>query len=257
MLTNFPRDFVYFATWQQAPLAALALILNVLIIVWWRQQTRNWFRVAISALLGALILSLVSYYVFVTPPYFAGCPQGCPGWRGYPLPIASVGVNGSTRLPPVDFLLNTLMLWLLWLAASVVWQLLGLAFRWHERSLRARSLFVLFVFLLPWALLPRIINPPEPQVSGEDLRLSNNARRAAEFTYRLTGFWVQRLAVEDVRQPDPNAIPAIENDRVYSEVCLRGYTYFYLPWRRYRIGLDFSGVTALKLVELPLSEACW
>ncbi|MEZ4615671.1 MAG: hypothetical protein R2867_09180 [Caldilineaceae bacterium] len=82
--------------------------------------------------------------------------------------------------------------------------------------------------------------------------------RAAEFTYQITGVWVQRLAIEDVRILDPDADPTLESvNRVGGQVCLRGYTYFFIPWHRYRIDLDGIGRTALRLVELPLVERCW
>jgi hypothetical protein len=90
------------------------------------------------------------------------------------------------------------------------------------------------------------------------LRLATNARRAAEFTYRITGFWVQRLALEDVRHLQPaGQLDGETTDSSGRQVCLRGYTYFYIPWRRYRIDLDASGVTALSLTQLPLDVPCW
>ena len=62
-----------------------------------------------------------------------------------------------------------------------------------------------------------------------------------------------------LRQLSPNPLSEagpIESE-VRSQVCLRGYTYFYLPWRRYRINLEATGVTALGLAELPLTGSCW
>ena len=90
------------------------------------------------------------------------------------------------------------------------------------------------------------------------MRLAVNARRAAESTYDIVGLWTQRLALEDVRA----AVVAVETETGAVEtrverVCLRGYTYFYLPWRRYRIELDGAGVTAVALETLPLDESCW
>ena len=115
-------------------------------------------------------------------------------------------------------------------------------------------MIILLLVVVPWALLPRFLEPPQPITSGEELRLVNNARRAAESTYRLTGLWVQRLALEDLRQlaPNPLSEAAPNESEVRSQVCLRGYTYFYLPWRRYRISLEATGVTALGITELPL-----
>ncbi|MDQ3248666.1 MAG: hypothetical protein M3Q45_05595 [Chloroflexota bacterium] len=238
--------------------AAVACISITLLMIWWSQQTRYWYRIAVGAFLLAFVLCLLGLYLFVVPPYYAGCPAGCAGWRGYPRPVATIGVNGRTQLLPIAFGLNLLMLWLIWLAASLIWRLLAIAFQWWRRPLRTRILFILVVAILPWALLPRLLNPPQPQPLGEDLRLANNARRLAEFTYRVTGPWVLRLALEDVRQSLSNVeLRAGTGEEGGYQVCLRGYTYFYIPWRRYRIDLDRSGRTGLALTELPLRESCW
>ena len=144
--------------------------------------------------------------------------------------VASIDTHGIPQVSVTNFGLNLLMLWLLWLAASLIWQLLGIAFQWERRSVRTRLLFLFFVFLLPWALLPHILNPPQPDPSGETLRLANNARRSAEFTYHITGLWVLRLALEDVRQlPAQSQDQAETSQAIGHQVCLRGYTYFYIP----------------------------
>jgi hypothetical protein len=109
-------------------------------------------------------------------------------------------------------------------------------------------------------LMPRILNPPEPRPVGEELRLTTNARRAAEFTYRISGIWVHRLALEDIREVAPDTVtdvPASLEQQGVTQVCLRSYTYFYVPWRRYRITLDASGTTPLNLVQMSLDEPCW
>ncbi len=252
------NDWSYFATWRDGVFAFVSLSFIILLIIWWRQQTQQWFRVTVGALLLALLLSIGSYYLFVVPVHFAGCPTGCPGWRGYPRPIAQIEVSGATQIAAVDFALNTLFLWTLWLVAFLLWRLLALALQWEQRSRQARLLFVLGFAILPWAILPRVLTPPQPAITGEELRLTTNAGRAAEFTYRITGLWIQRLAVEDVKMLQPEGEANLETvNRVGSQVCLRGYTYFFVPWRRYRIDLDGIGRTALRLSELSLAEDCW
>jgi len=251
-------EWSYFATWQDFTFALVSLIFILLLIIWWRQQTEHWFRVTVSALLLALVLNISSYYLFVVPVHIAGCPAGCPGWRGYPRPIAHIALDGVTHLTVLDFALNTILLWLLWLVGFLFWRLLGIGWQLERRSLQVRLLFLLIFVILPWALLPRVIPPPQPTISGEELRLATNAGRAAEFTYRITGLWVQRLAVEDVKVQQAEGETNLETvNRVGSQVCLRGYTYFFIPWRRYRIDLDGIGRTALRLTELPLDEGCW
>jgi hypothetical protein len=171
--------------------------------------------------------------------------------------VARVELDSRSRIAPLDFGLNLLMLWLLWLGASLIWQILAVGIEWWNRSWRSRFLFVLILVLLPWAMLPRVLNPPQPRATGEDLRVAVNAQRSAEYTYRITGFWVQRLALEDIRHSAPSNRPGVAGETMVNQVCLRGYTYFYLPWRRYRITLDASGVTALRLEETPLGGSCW
>lgn len=257
-LPEWMQDWALYVGWPHAALAVAGGILVTLLIIWWRQQTRVWFRIVVGAFLVALLLTIGSYYLFVVPAYYAGCPQGCPGWRGFPLRFAEITVGGANRIGALDFLLNLMMLWLMWLGAGLVWRLLGGAVQWGNRSWRGRLLFILALAVLPWALLPRVIDPPQPAPQDDDLRLAVNAQRSAEFTYRITGPWVQRLALEDIRHAATAAEtgPAFSSTE-FNEVCLRGYTYFYLPWRRYRITLDTSGVTALRLVERPLTGSCW
>jgi hypothetical protein len=251
-------EWVFFTGWQQSALAGVSLLLLSLLIIWWRQQSRQWFRITMLTLLIALVMSIVSYYFFAVPVYRANCPAGCAGWRGFPLRFAITDLRGNHYLAPVDFALNVLTLWLLWLVASVIWRLLAVQLRWEQRSWRTQLLFVFAAVILPWALTPRLISPPQPRIDGEPARLAINARRAAEFTYAITGLWVQSLAVEDVRILDPAVDPTLDIvNRVGGQVCLRGYTYFFIPWRRYRIDLDGIGRTALRLEEVPLAQPCW
>lgn len=258
-LPQLPEGWAYFSNTQDLLLAIVGLGLIVLMIIWWRQQSDVWFRIVAMFLLSAILLNIASYYIFVVPPHHINCPEGCAGWRGYPRPVATMELGGTSLIGPVDFAANLLLIWLLLMGAGVVWRLLSIAVRWPERGFRFRTFFVLLVCFLPWAILPRLFNPPQPTPVGEDLRVTNNARRAAEFTYGITGVWVQRLALQDIRQAPVEQGAAIgsQQDRPGQQVCLRGYTYFYLPWRHYRIALESDGVTALGLTELPLSEPCW
>jgi len=247
-----------FADVADLPFAVAGLVGCLLIILWWRQQSQQWLRVALGTLLMAVLLAIASYYFFVVPPWFANCPEGCDGWRGFPLRMALYEVEGRSTLAPGDFALNVLILWLIILGASVIWRLLATLFRFEEMRRRGRLLFILIFMVLPWAMLPRIINPPQPQVFGEELRLANNARRAAEFTYGVTGIWVHRLALEDVqRSVEVDTVDPATAGRILHQVCLRGYTWFYLPWQRYRVGLEANGANALALTTVPLEGSCW
>ena len=230
-LPGFPEGLSYFADWRDLLLALGGLLSVALVIIWWSQQTRHWYRIAIISFLFAFLLSFASIYLFWVPPYYAGCLTGCTGWRGFPLPVARITFDGQTQIGLIDVLLNTLLLWLLVLVASLVARIAAVLFQWERRSLRLRVVGAMLFILAPWALLPRYLSPPQPATTGEELRLVTNARRAAETTYGITGLWVQRLALEDLRQLSPNPLGETTPDlsAIRSQVCLRGYTYFYLP----------------------------
>lgn len=251
-------QWTYFTNWQQASFAGVGFVLLILLSIWWRQQSRHWFRIIMLTLLLALLMAIGSYYFFEVPVYYANCPGGCAGWRGFPLRFAIIDLRGISFLAPLDFALNVLTLWLLWLATSVTLRLFATMLQWEQWGWRRRLVFVVITLIVPWSLVPRLLNPPEPSISGEYARLAINARRAAEFTYGITGIWIQHLALEDVRILEPNIDSDLESvNRVGGQICLRGYTYFFVPWRRYRIDLDGIGRTALRLEEKGLQEPCW
>lgn len=258
-MAALPNGLSYFATWRDLALALGGILAVSFLIVWWRQQTNRWLRVVMVTFLIAFALCFASIYLFEVPPYFAGCPGGCSGWRGYPLPVARITQAGQTQIGLADFGLNLLLMWTLVLFASLVGRVVTNAAGWEDRKWRTQAFALFVLFAVPWAYLPRFLDPPQPVTAGEELRLVNNARRAAEVTYGITGLWVQRLALEDVRvlQPNPLQEATAELAGVRSQVCLRGYTYFYIPWRRYRVDLEPTGVTALDLQEVPLTGSCW
>lgn len=272
-IPTLPAGWVYFSDWRDGIVALIGLLLITLMVIWWRQQSNQWFRVVVSMLFVAVVLCISSFYVFQVPRYFVDCPAatGCDGWRGFPQPVAQIGLietinNGERaskeviRVAPVDFGFNLLILWLLLLGASVVWRLIALATNWSTRPFRTQVILILVIGIMPWALLPRFLSPPQPTPTGESLRIANNARRSAEFTYGITGLWVHQLALEDVRSAPADyetEFCSSGPDEAIHQVCLRGYTYFYLPWRHYVIDLDPDGVTSCNITELELIEPCW
>ena len=256
-LPDLPPEWVLFAGWPDIFAGLIPVALLILLSVWWRQQIRFWSTTVVAALIVALGFSIASLAMFQVPPHFVGCPGGCDGWQGYPLPFASMGFDGVRTLAPVDFILNVLWTWLLWLGIFMVLRLVGVALEFRSRSPRFQLLFLFTVLILPFAIVPRLLDPPQPPLQGENQRLAVNAQRTAQYTYSITGPWVQRLAVEDIRELPATAAAAFGFEPDTTQVCLRGYTYFYLPWRRYRIILDTSGVVALNMAELPLDQPCW
>ncbi len=254
----WPDDWVHFANSTQLILGCIGLVVAAFLMIWWVQRTGRWYAVFAGTLLVSMLLNVAALYLFVVPPHSAGCLDLCPGRLGYPHPFATLSPSGTVKIYIVDFVLNLLLLWLMWLGGAIVWRLLSEAVELGERGLRFRLLFVVVFILVPWGLIPRYFGPPSADVSGDELRLAVNARRAAETTYSVTGLWVHRLALEDIRYI-PLEVPDVLGgiDKPQAQVCLRGYTYFYLPWRRYRIKLDQTGVTPLNFQELPLTGSCW
>ena len=112
-LLVWPDDWLYFAGWQDLVFAGLGLLMGGLLVVWWRQQSRRWYSIFAGTLLLGMLLNVSSYFLFVVPPHFAGCSVGCPGRLGYPLPFATIDLDGEAKLYLVDFLLNLVLLWLL------------------------------------------------------------------------------------------------------------------------------------------------
>lgn len=251
-------ELSYFAQWSDLAFAGVGLILGIFLLIWWKQQSDRWYSVFAGTLFFAALFDLASLYLFVLPPHQVGCPDGCAGQLGYPLPFARFTAASEIVIYPLDFVLNLLLIWLFLLGLTVVARFLAEAMEFSHRSRRFKFFFLIGVFVLPMALLPRYFEPPEPKIQGEELRLSVNARRAAEMTYQLTGVWIHRLALEDIRYT-PLQVPGRFGgvDLPQAQVCLRGYTYFYIPWARYRITLDSSGVTALNMAQIPLGGSCW
>ena len=98
-----------------------------------------------------------------------------------------------------------------------------------------------------------------PLVQGGDLTVRNGRvwlRALGGLDWRI-----QRLALEDVRrlpqrlQPDAPGLPPPTGPEW--RVCLRSYTFFYVPWRRVYIDLDATGALTIGGGVLPLDQECW
>ena len=172
---GLPGGLSYFASWRDLALAMGGLLAVTFLIIWWRQQTRHWHRIVLGTFLLAFALGFASVYLFEVPPHLAGCPQGCNGWRGYPLPVARITQEGQTQIGLGDFALNLLLLWTLVLLGALLARVVTSAVGWEERGRRSRTLILLLLFAAPWAYLPRFLDPPQPATNGEELRLVNNA----------------------------------------------------------------------------------
>ena len=55
MPSQLPEGWSYFADWRDLLLALGGILSVTLLIIWWRQQTRYWFRSVVATLLAALL----------------------------------------------------------------------------------------------------------------------------------------------------------------------------------------------------------
>lgn len=236
------------ALWQSALLAVALATVALLLTVWWRQQTRRWWIVAALCLGAAPALSWWSAQVFRVADYRAGCDGLCPGFRGAPVAVYNGEVAGGSFLV-VGFLLNALIyLTLLLMWGTVVRALVhsggdGGAAAWR-RMMMGLLLTGAMLALTPW-FLP----PPEAHVRGDSQRVAINARREV-FMYAAQAPWpVLRVGLDDVR-PRQDGQPGLR-------VCLRTYTFFYLPTGALFLDMTPQGVHSNHGGYLPQPASCW
>lgn len=237
------------------------LLLAVLLVIWWRQRSARWPQVLVVAVCTAGLLTAVSALLFTIPDFQAGCTVPCGGWRGYPVPIMGTLNDGTVQVLAAGVVLSFLMhLNILLGLSAIVYAILVGRDLTTRRGRRMVSLLAVTLLVL-WGLVPRYASPPEPPVRGEPQRLAINAKRLAPRTVENLDWRLQRLALEDVRylprrarSDAPGLPPPAGPDW---RVCLRGYSFFYVPWRRVYIDLDATGTYAIGGGILPLGVECW
>lgn len=235
--------------WGSIGLGLVLLAGVVLLAVWWRQQTFRWWAVLAVAVLVAPALSWWSGEAFHVADYRAGCDGLCPGYRGAPLPIYRGEAAGGDLLP-ANFLLNSLI----YLALLLGWAaVIRAAVRRVDSEARSawivQGLLGLALFIVPIACSPLVLPPPEAHVRGDPQRIAINARREVYLYDDLAGFPVLRVGLDDVRPR--------RDDQPGMRVCLRIYTFFYLPVGWMYLDMTPEGVHSNNGGVLPLSQSCW
>ncbi len=226
----------------------LYLLLTVLVLVWWLRRGRRGFDWTLIVAPLAFALSYLSSILFRVPDYQAGCDGRCPGWWGAPFPThLSDGADAFT-LNPLGFIANAALLYTVILILSAGIVLLAEQLKWPERSRRWRIGFVLIVVILPLALLPTLLPLREPDLSSPQQRYAINAKRAWRWQLQSRRFNDRRLIIEDVR---------LHPDGERHRVCLRAYTWFYIPYDKVYVDLEPAGVRATGGGAIPLSDSCW
>lgn len=237
------------AIWQNVLLGLLLIGAAVLLSIWWRQQSRRWWLVLTVSLLAAPPLSWWSGIAFQVADYRAGCDGLCPGFGGAPIPFYR-GEAAGGEMVVGSFLLNSLV----YLALLLAWAVLARAIlrRADDGSRRAwivQGGLGLALFLAPLAFSPLFLPPPEAHVRGDSQRIAINARREVYLYNQLADLPILRVGLDDVR-PRPD-------DQTGMRVCLRTYTFFYLPAGSMFLDMTPEGVHSNHGGTLPRTKSCW
>ena len=236
-------------TWQVAGLGVVLLAAAVLLVVWWKQQSFRWALVLALCILLAPAMSYLSSLIFEVAPYRAGCDGVCLGQRGAPVATHVCNTAGC-EFRTAPFLLNSLVYLVLFLAwGGVVQTLLRRVIGDSHRAAAGRFMLGMSLLIAPVALAPVYLPAPQAHVRGDSQRVAINAQREAYMYDDNTAFPVVRLALEDVR-------PRLD-DQPGLRVCLRTYSYFYVPIGFMYLDMTPEGVHSNNGGALPLTGSCW
>jgi hypothetical protein len=243
-------------SWQAALFGIAITALVVLLAIWWRQQTRRWGLVLVVCAAAALLLSAWSGLAFQVADYRAGCDGLCPGYRGAPILTYQGEAAGGAFLPGM-FLVNTLVYLVLLLGWSALIQaiLVRVEYSWNSSKGYSvsgawrQTLLGVILILIPLALAPLYLPPPQAHVRGDPQRIAINAQREVYMYDQLASVPLLRVGLEDVR-PRRDGQPGMR-------VCLRTYTLFYLPVGHMYLDMAPEGVHSTGGGVLPLQETCW
>lgn len=232
-----------------APVGLALLTVAVLLAVWWRQQTFSWALIVALCLLLAPALSWWSANVFRVEPYRAGCDALCVGRAGAPIATARIDGESETFLP-LGFGVNSLLYLALLLAwAAVVRYLARRAGALSRHPFLIQAAVVAVLVVGPLALAPLVLPPPQAQARGDPLRIAINAQREVYMYNQDAASPVLRVGLEDVR-------PRADGEQGM-RVCLRAYTFFYLPAGYLYLDMALDGVHSNAGGALPNGASCW
>jgi len=235
--------------WLTALFGLVLAVTAILLAIWWRQQSIRWPIVVALCLVAAIALSWWSGMAFQVPDYRAGCDGLCPGYRGAPVRIYQGEAAGRQFMPGM-FAVNCLVYFDLLLSWGAVMRAVVRRIGSNSRNQLGWQLLVgLVMLLLPFALEPLYLPPPEAHVRGNPQRIAINAQRELYLYDRQATVPVMRAALEDVR-PRSDGQPGMR-------VCFRTYTYFYLPLGHLYLDMTPEGVHSNAGGVLPRQRTCW
>jgi hypothetical protein len=228
----------------------------VLLAIWWRQQTRRWGLVLAAGVLAALLLSAWSGLAFHVADYRAGCDGLCPGYRGAPIATFQGETAGGAFLPGM-FVVNALVYLMLLLGWGALVRAVVVRMEYAQSPAKGypaggtwkRTLLGAVLVLIPLALAPLYLPPPQARVRGDAQRIAINAQREVYMFDQLAPLPVLRVGLDDVR-PRRDGQPGMR-------VCLSTYTLFYLPIGHMYLDMAPEGVHSTEGGVLPRQESCW
>ncbi len=224
-------------------------VVVVLLAIWWQQQTFRWPIILVVCLVAAPLLSWWSATAFQVSDYRAGCDGLCPGFRGAPIAIYT-GETAGDKFWPGMFVLNALLYLVILLGWSgVIHAVLARGDRLAGISGAGRLLLGGFLLMLPFALAPIYIPPPQAHVRGDSQRVAINAQREVYMYDGTAAAPILRVGLEDVR-PRLDGSPGMR-------VCLRTYTFFYLPIGHLYLDMTPEGVHSTGGGTRAEDRSCW
>ncbi|MCX7671787.1 MAG: hypothetical protein N2439_17175 [Anaerolineae bacterium] len=235
--------------WQTILLGIGLALAALLMAIWWRQQTYRWPIIVAFSLVAALLLSWYSGLAFRVEDYRAGCDGLCPGYAGAPVPFWRGAAAGGDWVPGF-FVVNTLAYVVILLGWGMFMRAVMHALCPDGRGVGWRR-FLLGVALvvIPTAFSPRVLPPPEAHVRGDSQRIAINARREVYMYSHQASAPVLQAGLEDVR-PRRDGQPGMR-------VCLRIYTFFYVPIGHMYLDMTAEGVHSNAGGVRALDESCW
>jgi len=240
---------IFVSTWT-AILTGLALIAAaILLTIWWKQHTFQWAMVLTVCLIAAPLLSWWSGEVFVVEPYRAGCDGLCIGYRGAPIATHRIDGEGA-EFSRIGFAVNSLG----YLALALSWSAVihAILARFGELRRNATLVQVILGLVLaigPVALSPLFLPPPQARVRGDPQRIAINAQREVYLYDQEAEAPVLQVGLQDVR-------PRSDGEGGM-RVCLRVYTFFYLPAGNMFLDMTPEGVHSNAGGVLPNETSCW
>ncbi len=239
----------YLASWQAVLLSIGLVLLALLSAIWWRQQTYRWPVVVGICLALAPAASWWSGLTFQVADYRAGCDGLCSGYAGAPIPFWR-GETAGSEFVAVLFTANTLVYVVILLGWGMVIRALVCALPRGTRGGGFRRFVLgLALVVVPLAVSPLVLPPPEARVRGDPQRIAINAQREVYMYSNQSPSPILRVGLEDVR-PRKDGQPGMR-------VCLRLYTYFYLPIGHMFLDMTAEGVHSNAGGVLPLEASCW